>query len=160
MPGIGPPLSDRKTAGASVLPADKFSVFIEEQPGRVTALITLVITSQKGGVGKTTVAINLAHSFACRGWQTLLIDSDPQNSVGLSLSEKTRHCPGYYDFLHFNCDVDELMNLKISPQEGFMLTRVDGSYDIKSILKMSSGIHRVDAQVLFWKLRKSGHVAF
>lgn len=73
------------------------------------ALITLCITSQKGGVGKTTVAINLAHSLACRGWQTLLVDTDPQNSVGLSLSEKTRKCPGYYDFLHFDCDVDELI---------------------------------------------------
>lgn len=75
----------------------------------MTVLITLAITSQKGGVGKTTVAINLAHSLACRGWQTLLIDTDPQNSVGLSLSEKTRRCPGYYDFLHFDCDVDELI---------------------------------------------------
>ncbi len=75
----------------------------------VCALITLVITSQKGGVGKTTVAINLAHSLACRGWQTLLVDTDPQNSVGLSLSEKTRKCPGYYDFLHFDCDIDELI---------------------------------------------------
>ena len=51
------------------------------------------------------------------------------------------------------------MSLKISPQEGFMLTRVDGSYDIKSILKMSGGIPKVDAQVLFWKLRRSGHVS-
>lgn len=79
------------------------------QLATVPVLITLVITSQKGGVGKTTVAINLAHSLACRGWQTLLIDSDPQNSVGLSLSEKTRRCPGYYDFLHYSCDVDELI---------------------------------------------------
>ena len=91
------------------LKAAKFSVSIACHLGKVTALITLAITSQKGGVGKTTVAINLAHSLACRGWQTLLIDSDPQNSVGLSLSEKTRRCPGYYDFLHFNCDVDELI---------------------------------------------------
>ena len=72
-------------------------------------LITLSICSQKGGVGKTTVALNLAHSLACRGWQTLLIDTDPQNSVGLSLSEKTRKCPGFYDFLYYSCDVDELI---------------------------------------------------
>lgn len=72
-------------------------------------MITLAIASQKGGVGKTTAAINLAHSFACRGWQTLLLDSDPQNSVGLSLSEKTRKYPGFYDLLHYGCDVDELI---------------------------------------------------
>lgn len=86
-----------------------FSVSNQWLLATVRSLITLVVTSQKGGVGKTTVAINLAHSLACRGWQTLLVDTDPQNSVGLSLSEKTRRCPGYYDFLHYDCDVDELI---------------------------------------------------
>lgn len=56
-------------------------------------------------------------------------------------------------------DMGELANLDLSPQEGFMLTRVDGSYDIKSILKMSP-MPKVDAQMLFWRLRKSGHVSF
>ncbi len=55
------------------------------------------------------------------------------------------------------CSLDELTELDISPQEGFMLTRVDGSYDITSILKMSP-MPRIDAQILFWKLKKSGHV--
>lgn len=56
------------------------------------------------------------------------------------------------------CGMDELTKLKISPQEGFMLTRVDGSFDIKSILKMSP-MPQVDAQILFWRLKKSGHVS-
>ncbi|MEM9593228.1 MAG: DUF4388 domain-containing protein [Acidobacteriota bacterium] len=56
------------------------------------------------------------------------------------------------------CDMNELMQLEISPQEGFMLTRVDGTYDIKSILKMSP-MPKLDAQILFWRLKRSGHVA-
>ncbi len=60
---------------------------------------TFTITSQKGGVGKTTLAINLAHAFARDGKRTLLIDSDPQGSVGLSLTRQARHLTGFHDYL-------------------------------------------------------------
>lgn len=55
------------------------------------------------------------------------------------------------------CGMQELTQLDISPQEGFMLTRIDGSYDIRSILKMSP-MPKIEAQILFWKLKRSGHV--
>lgn len=47
---------------------------------------TIVVMSQKGGVGKTTVALNLAVAFAERRKRTLLIDVDPQGGIGLSLA--------------------------------------------------------------------------
>ena len=59
----------------------------------------LAVASQKGGVGKTTVAINLAYSMARRGYSVLLTDTDPQGSVGLSLSRGARERAGFYDAL-------------------------------------------------------------
>lgn len=62
-------------------------------------MISVAIVSPKGGVGKTTLALNLAFSFAQLGKKTLLIDTDPQGGIGHSLSGKAKDAIGLVDLL-------------------------------------------------------------
>jgi chromosome partitioning protein len=60
-------------------------------------MISIAIANQKGGVGKTTTAINIATAMAATGWRTLLLDLDPQGnaSTGLGLASASRDRTSY-----------------------------------------------------------------
>ena len=66
------------------------------EPARSTVLS---VVSPKGGVGKTTVTLNLALALAQQGHSVILLDVDPQGGVTASLSPAARRAHGIYDAL-------------------------------------------------------------
>jgi chromosome partitioning protein len=75
------------------------------------------IANQKGGVGKTTTAINLAASLTANDLQVLVIDSDPQGNAttGLGVAKDTNR-PSLYD----------VMLGDVSPQDAIVKTDFEG----------------------------------
>lgn len=56
-----------------------------------------------------------------------------------------------------NVDINNVTHLDITPQEGFILTRINGQYDLKSILKISP-MQQLDGLLVFWRLANAGHI--
>lgn len=69
----------------------------------------IVVASQKGGVGKTTVCLNLGVALAERGRSVVVADLDPQGGIGLALARGETEWPGLVEHLAGQIQVSEAL---------------------------------------------------
>ena len=109
----------------------------------------VAIANQKGGVGKTTTAINLAAALSLRGEQTLLIDLDPQGNSTMTFVEREHITVSAYDaFADPDCTLADVVvpasqqeNLSIVPSrislaklEARLVGELDAHFRLKDLL--------------------------
>src|SRR3546814_1755990 len=105
----------------------------------------IAVANQKGGVGKTTTAINIATALSAVGWRVLLVDLDPQGnaSTGLGVDQKQREITSY-DVMMGNATVDQAVVSTKLPRLDIVPATQDLSGAEVELVDVDQRMHRLE----------------
>lgn len=111
-------------------------------------MICIAIANQKGGVGKTTSAINVGTALAATGQRVLLLDLDPQGncSTGLGISRAERE-RSTYDLLVGDVTLEEVAVATKVPGLDIVPATVDLSGAEIELIEFDARTHRLDSAI-------------
>ena len=111
-------------------------------------MITIAIANQKGGVGKTTTAINVATAMAASGWRTLLVDLDPQGNASTGLGVEAAHrSVSSYDVLIGRSSLVEAVHSTSIPGLSVVPATQDLSGAEVELVDIEDRVHRLSREL-------------
>jgi chromosome partitioning protein len=145
VPNPGPGSGPSATAETTVTPETAAPSIPD--PGSVETTRVIAVVNQKGGVGKSTTAVNLGAALAEMGKTVLVIDLDPQGnaSTGLGIDQGSRDITTY-----------QVLTGEVPPREAVAQTPVPGLWAIPSTIDLAGAeIELVSQFSREMRLRKS-----